>query len=150
MRLPEVLYHGTSDGYLDQMLRDGLRPAYLDDHLCFTDEEEVAVHHAHCMADWDSDVLEKECAAIVFSIPIALFDLDGFCVEHKFIENGPSGGRACNRAMTDHIKERNLVQPWTWRELLDYAGAVGYLKPLPVGRELLRVLPAVMAPETGR
>lgn len=143
MKLPTMLFHGTSDAYLESMLRQGLMPDSAGNgYLCYTDEEDVAIHHAQCMAEWDESMLDRACAPIVFAIPISAFVVKGFVLEQKFIDIGPSGGRACNPEMTTHIKRRHASQPWTWDELLDYSGAVGYSRILKVDASMIRKVPA--------
>lgn len=142
MQLPKMLFHGTSDAYLESMIRDGLMPDSAGNgYLCYTDEEDVAIHHAKCMAEWDESTLERRCLPIIFAIPISEFDVKGFVLEQKFIEIGPSGGRACNEEMTAHIKNRHASQPWAWDELLEYSGAVGYARILKVDRSMIRAVP---------
>jgi hypothetical protein len=142
MKLPRVLYHGTSDGYLGAILRDGLMPNSAGNgYLCYTDEEDVAVNHAQCMAEWDEAKLGRPCRAIIFAVPIAVFEVEGFVLEEKFIEIGPSGGRACNASMTAHIQERHPIDPWKWDELLTYAGAVGYARILRVEASMIMEVP---------
>lgn len=138
MKLPETLYHGTSDGYLEAILRDGLRPESSGTgYLCYTDEIEVALHHAACMAEWDESMLGRACRPVVFAVPIGSFDTGGFVLEEGFIRNGPSAGRACVSMEAARIRERHERRPWSWDELLVHAGAVGYARTLKVTVEMI-------------
>ncbi|NTF18005.1 hypothetical protein G6L37_06280 [Agrobacterium rubi] len=123
--LPEYLYHGTSDFYLDQILRDGLDPrSSADAYLCYSDDPEIAIHHARCMAHWDAGRNKAVCEPILFKIPIRRFDETAFCLDCNFIDLGPSAGRA----VASDIRGQELE----WRELLELAGAVGYRAVLDV------------------
>lgn len=124
-RLPAVLYHGTSTGYLAGILGRGLDPqSSADGYLCYTDDLGTARYHAQHMADWDTGSLGRDCAPLVFAIPIARFDPARFCLDANFIRLGPSHGRAVGQ----NLRERD----WTWHELLARAGAVGYTALQPV------------------
>lgn len=127
------LYHGTSTGYLRQILRDGLRPeSSYKGYLCYADDRRVATYHAVAMAEWDTDRLGAECRAIVFAIPVDRFAKAGFCLDENFIELGPSTGRAVGRDL--------LGKVWSWQRLLHHAGAVGYRERLRVdGRMIARI-----------
>lgn len=123
--LPAVLYHGTSTGYLAGMLARGLDPeASADGYLCYTDDLATARYHAEHMAEWDTGSLERDCAPIVFALPIARFDPEHFRLDANFIRLGPSHGRAVGQ----NLRERT----WTWHDLLTHAGAVGYAARLSV------------------
>lgn len=123
--LPAVLYHGTSTGYLAGMLARGLDPkASADGYLCYTDDLATARYHAEHMAEWDTGSLGRDCAPIVFALPIARFDPEHFRLDANFIRLGPSHGRAVGQ----NLRERT----WTWHDLLTHAGAVGYAALLPV------------------
>jgi hypothetical protein len=137
MRLPATLYHGTSTGYLDQILRDGLCPPFPDcrpdvgSYTCWIDTCSVAEFHAHHMEEWDSDSLERKCDPIVFAVPIERFKLYGFVLEQNFIRLGISGEGGRNAGIELRGKK------WTWRKLLKFTGAVGYELPLPVTPEMI-------------
>ena len=76
MNLPETLYHGTSDGYLDAILRDGLRPESSGTgYLCYADDHAVALHHAAHMAEWDESMLVWGHFENDSAIPLILLDL---------------------------------------------------------------------------
>jgi hypothetical protein len=123
-----VLYHGTSTGYLKQILRDGLRPeSSYKGYLCYTDEAAIADHHAQFMAEWDAEYVEHPCHPVIFAIPFERFDRSAFCLEENWIDLGPSAGRAVRMDMTR--------REWTWETLLTETGAVGYAATMPVGRE---------------
>lgn len=131
--LPALLYHGTSDGYLDQILRDGLDPrSSVERYLCYTDDVAIARHHANHMAEHDSAILGKACRAVIFAIPMTRFERAGFCLDRNFVRLGPSHGRAVGQQL-GHRR-------WTWEELLAHAGAVGYA-------HLLRVEPSNLISE---
>ena len=118
----KCLFHGTSSLYLEHILRDGLVPeASYKGYLCYADELDISRHHANFMAEWE------QSDPVIFSIPIEKFDPEYFCLEENFIELGPSSGRAQG---TD-LRHRS----WTWKELLDIAGAVGYSKVVKVDKE---------------
>lgn len=128
MILPDVLYHGTSTKYLDQILKDGLLPCSITGAVpmtCLADDFAVAEHHARCQAD------AEDADPIVFSIPIERFQPAAFTLEDKFVELGPSHGRGCAvyEAMDPDEWE---AKPWTWQEMLMVAGAVGYTVAIPV------------------
>jgi hypothetical protein len=130
---PRVLYHGTSDGYLEGILARGLDPASsADGHLCYSDDPETARYHAGHMADWDSGSLGRHCRPILFTIPFDRFAADRFCLDTNFIRLGPSHGRAVGQ----DLQRRS----WTWQTLLNAAGAVGYTGLLPVSRDDLTIL----------
>ena len=137
MRLPPILYHGTSTGYLDQILRDGLCPPVPDarpevgSYTCWTDTWSVAEFHAHHMEEWDSASLEKKCDPIVFAVPIEVFKVYGFVLEQNVIRLGVSGDGGRNAGVELRGKQ------WTWRKLLKFTGAVGYELPLPVTPEMV-------------
>jgi hypothetical protein len=134
--LPPRLYHGTSDGYLDQILRDGLDPqSSRDGYLCYTDDPETARYHALHMAEWDSEVLDRTCRPVTITIPFDRFAIEGFCLDRNFIRLGPSHGRAVGRRLGG--------RRWTWETLLRETGAVGYRLRLIVGRDdVTRLRPA--------
>ncbi len=132
MSLPAILYHGTSTGYLDQILRDGICPGWpqlhpgVGSYTCWTDTWSVAEFHAHLMEENDSSWLEKSCDPIVFAVPIATFKVHGFVLEQNFIRLGISGEGGRNGGIELRGKK------WNWRKLLKFTGAVGYELPLPV------------------
>ena len=133
MSMPSFLYHGTSTGYFDQILQDGLCPSLPQvwpdpgSYLCFADELVIAWHHAECMAEWDSGTLERDCEPIVFIIPIERFTRSAFCLDRNFVRLAPSSGRAVGKPLPK--------RQWNWYALLKHAGAVGY-------RKNVKVLPA--------
>lgn len=122
-----ILYHGTSTGYLDQILRDGLRPeSSYKGYLCYTDEIAIADHHAQFMAKWDEAYVGYPCQPVIFAIPFERFDKSAFCIEQNWIDLGPSSGRAVHMAMDG--------REWTWEALLSETGAVGYAATMSVSR----------------
>lgn len=129
MRLPAILYHGTSTKYLRNKLREGLLPCSLVGAVpmtCLTDERDAAEYHANLMAEYEA------ADAIVFAIPTVRLDVAGFTLEDRFI-TGPSAGRGLFAA--DMIGwERWRSAPWTWRAMLSIAGAVGYTAPIRVSQ----------------
>lgn len=130
---PRVLYHGTSDGYLEGILARGLDPASSGDgHLCYTDDPETARYHAEHMADWDTGMLDRPCRPILFTLAFERFAADRFCLDANFIRLGPSHGRAVGQDLR--------LRSWTWQTLLTAAGAVGYRDLLKVSRDDLTVL----------
>ncbi len=137
MKLPPILYHGTSTGYLDQILRDGICPPYPQCHpepgsyTCWTDTWAVAEFHAHHMEENDSDWLKKACHPIVFAVAISHFKVCGFVLEQNFIRLGPSGEGGRNYDVELRGKK------WNWRKLLKFAGGVGYELPLPVTEQMI-------------
>ncbi len=137
MALPARLFHGTSDGYLDQILADGLDPkASVRRYLCYTDDPEIARYHALHMAEHDTDILGRRCRPVCIAIEIERFDETGFRVERNFIRLTPSYGRARGR----NLKGRT----WTWQSLLEEAGAVGYaLRMQVVPKDVRRLRPAI-------
>ena len=130
MKLPSILFHGTSTGYLDQMLRDGLDPrSSYKGYLGFTNQIAIAEHHAEHMTDWDGSILKRVCHPVVFAIPISAFTPAHFCLDENFIELRPSAGRRAGLNM-DHLLG-------TWRQVLQIAGAVGYRRLLKVDHTMM-------------
>lgn len=129
-RYPEFLYHGTSTGYIENILKIGLCPPYeLEESvICWTAILDVAEWHANHMAESDRGSLCKPCKQIIFKIPFDRFDIEGFRLETNYIRLGPSGHPSMNYVPKKDPDGRN----WTWQSLLEYAGAVGYKLPLPV------------------
>lgn len=134
--LPNCLYHGTSTGYLPQILRDGLCPlASADEYICFTDDPDIAIHHAECMASWDTGRLQKDCDPVLFKITIDRFNVAEFCLDENFITLAPSAGRAVG------VDLRGLGLDWNG--LLMVAGAVGYRSILKVSEDDLIEIPSL-------
>lgn len=137
MSLPATLYHGTSTGYLEQILRDGICPPYPQvrpepgSYTCWTDTWSVAEFHAHHMEENDSDVLERECDPVVFAVPIASFRVGSFVLEQNFVRIGVSGVGGRNESVELRGKK------WNWRKLLKFTGGVGYEAPLAVKPEMI-------------
>lgn len=137
MSLPSILYHGTSTGYLDQILRDGISQPWPDErpgigsYSCWTDTFSVAEFHARLMEEWDSYKLKRDCDPIVFAVPVEKFENRGFVLEQNFIRLGPSGEGGRNYGIELRGKK------WNWRKLLKFTGAVGYELPLPVVSEMI-------------
>lgn len=130
MRLPKLLFHGTSTGYLGQILREGLHPeSSHKGYLCFTDKIVIAEHHADCMAEWDSDSLKQDCRPVVFAIPTSRFLPAHFCLDENYIVLRPSAGRRAGLRL-DHLVGR-------WRQVLQIGGAVGYRRLLRVDRAMM-------------
>lgn len=141
MKLPTILYHGTSTGYLDQILRDGLLPPHPDlrpepgSYTCWTDTFSVAEFHAHHMEENDTEFLDKVCDPIVFAVPIERFKVFGFVLEQNFIRLGVSGEGGRNSDVELRGKQ------WNWRKLLKFTGGVGYELPMPVSADMIIRLP---------
>lgn len=133
--MPEFLYHGTSTGYLDQILRDGLDPqSSYKGYLCYADDLAISAWHAECMAVSDEAHLDVQCMPVIFKINQNRFSRRKFCLEQNFIDPGPSAGRACENGLPE--------RDWTWQALLAFAGAVGYRKLLRVSAaDILQALP---------
>lgn len=128
--MTRVLFHGTSTGYLGQILRDGLDPrSSYKGYLCYADDLAIARWHADCMAEWDAGKLNKPCRPVVFAIPIGAFLPADFCLEENYIDLGPSAGRAVGRRL------RHLLR--SWRLVLAVAGAVGYRRRVLVDRAMI-------------
>jgi hypothetical protein len=141
--LPPVLYHGTSTKWLDQILRDGLKPCHLTGAVemgCYADDRDIAIHHAVEMADFE------EADPVLFRLPTSRFDVAGFTVDDKFIELRPSAGRGkFVLAMVGEEAWENA--PWTWLAMLRLAGSVGYTGTVPVSRADL--VPGIVWPRAG-
>ncbi len=130
MKLPPILYHGTSTKYMRKKLSEGLLPSHMTGAVlmtCLTDEREAAEYHAHCMAEFES------AQPIVFAIPSERLDVAAFTLEDKFVELGPSAGRGLFAAELLGFP-RWREAPWTWRAMLSIAGAVGYTGTIAVSR----------------
>lgn len=139
MKLPPILFHGTSTKYLRKKLSEGLLPSHMTGAVlmtCLTDEREAAEYHAHCMAEFES------AQPIVFAIPSERLDVAAFTLEDKFVELGPSAGRGLFAAELMGFPRWHEA-PWTWRAMLSIAGAVGYTGTIAVSR---RDILAVAAP----
>lgn len=137
MKLPAILYHGTSTGYLAQILRDGILPPHPrcrpepGSYSCWTDTFAVAEFHAHQMEEFDSDWLKRDCDPIVFAVRIAEFAIAGFVLEQNFIRLGPSGEGGRNYGAELRGKK------WNWRKLLKFTGGVGYELPMRVTESMI-------------
>ena len=142
MRLPGVLYHGTSSCYLDGIISDGLRPeSSSTGYLCFTDDPAIAKHHARHMADWDEGRTGRPCEPLIFEIPTKLFRTSKFCRDDNFLRLGPSAGRGTTKDTGELIERRRKAGfAWSWQELLAIAGSVGYRGVVPVTRDMARAL----------
>ncbi len=129
-QLPSVLYHGTSTKWLDQILRDGLKPCHLTGEVvmgCYTDDREIAIHHAVEMADFE------DAAPVLFRLPMDRFDVEKFTLDDKFVELHPSAGRG--RFVVEMVGgEAWENAPWTWLAMLRLAGSVGYTGTIPVSQ----------------
>jgi hypothetical protein len=130
MKLPSILYHGTSTGYLNQILRDGLDPiSSHKGYLCYTPDLAIAKHHADAMAEWDPEYVKRPCSPIIFAIPIDRFLPSAFCLDENFITLNPSAGRAAGKPM------QHLVG--SWRQVLALAGSVGNKRLVRVSRDMI-------------
>jgi hypothetical protein len=128
--LSPILYHGTSTGYLKQILGDGLDPrSSYKGYLCYSDELRCSTWFARCMAEWDSNVLDKDCDPVILRIDTTRFDPSLFCLEENFIEFGPVHCRGA-----DHVDLIQSRDDWTWRALYELTGGVGYKGPLKVAQ----------------
>lgn len=128
--IARTLFHGTSTGYLSQILRNGLDPkSSCKKYLCYTDDLAIAKHHATHMAEWDEVVLEKTCRPVIFAIPSDQFLPTGFCLDENFIDLGPSAGRAIGRPLAHILR--------SWHLVFNISGSVGYNRLLRVRRPMI-------------
>lgn len=128
--LPAFLYHGTSTKWLEQILREGLKPCHMTGEVlmgCYTDDRSVAIHHAVEMADFE------EADPVLFLLPTDRFDVARFTLDDKFVELHPSAGRG-SYALATVGEDAWENAPWTWLAMLRIAGSVGYTGTVPVAR----------------
>ncbi len=126
--LPAVLYHGTSTKWLDQILRDGLEPCHMTGEVlmgCYTDDREIAIHHAVEMADFE------EADPVLFRLETSRFDASLFTLDDKFVELHPSAGRG-SYALSVVGADAWEAAPWTWLAMLRIAGSIGYTGTIAV------------------
>lgn len=121
-----ALFHGTSSTLRRSILAKGLiRDGSYRKIVALASDFSIAWHHAKTAAEWDRAVHGMAAEPIAFEIDPAGLYTELLRPETGFIDCGPSAGPALGWAQ---LLGRNYLvdRDWTWAELLDHAGVVGY------------------------
>lgn len=126
-----IFYHGTSDAYLAQILKNGLNAG-----CGFTRERARAVSYAHDAASWDREVNRLTCQPVLIALDDARIPPDARGPDVNSIAFETSADGALERAMgiptREDIARDQGLDLTCWHSVMTYTGTFALVRPVGI------------------